>query len=82
MHFDVASIYNMYRLVNSYGTSYISIFCLLKQRHVEARREAIIRALIEFLGESSGELIKDYKVKSNIFRQQSSLEYIILNYYY
>lgn len=58
-----------------YGTSYTSIFCLLKQPHVEARREAIIRALMEFLGESSGELIKDYKVNSNIFRSQCSLEY-------
>ena len=78
MNFDVASI-DMYRLVNSYGTSYTSIFCLLKQRHIEARREAIIRALMEFLGESSGELFKDYKLNSNIFRSQSSLEYIILN---
>ena len=78
MNFDVASI-DMYRLVNSYGTSYTSIFCLLKQRHVEARREAIIRALMEFLGESSGELFKDYKVNVKIFRSQSSLEYIILN---
>ncbi|KAM7388983.1 hypothetical protein PAMP_022984 [Pampus punctatissimus] len=30
-------------------------------QHVEARQEAIINALMEFLGESSGELIKDYK---------------------
>ncbi|XP_074546285.1 uncharacterized protein LOC141810709 [Halichoeres trimaculatus] len=30
------------------------------QQHVEARREAMIRCLMEFLGESSGELIKDY----------------------
>lgn len=76
MNFDVASIDNMYRLVNSYSTFYTSIFCLLKQWHVEARWEAIIRALMEFLGESSGELIEDYK--KNIFRSQSSLEHIII----
>ena len=81
VNFDLASVDNMYRLVNSYGTSYTSIFCLLKERHGEARRKAIIRTMMEYLGESSGEPIKDYKVNSNIFRSQSSLEYVILNSY-
>ncbi|XP_076616611.1 uncharacterized protein LOC143339324 [Chaetodon auriga] len=43
------------------GTKIRPLLDSLSQRHVEARREAIIRALMEFLGESSGELIKDYK---------------------
>lgn len=34
MNFDVASVDNMYRLVNSYGAFYTSISCLLKQWHV------------------------------------------------
>ena len=61
MNFDVSSVDNMYRWVNSYGVFYTSVSCLLKQWHVEVSREAIKRALMEFLRESSGELIKDYK---------------------
>ncbi|KAL0979010.1 hypothetical protein UPYG_G00179280 [Umbra pygmaea] len=43
------------------GTKIRPLLDSISQRNIEARREAIIRALMEFLGESSGELIKDYK---------------------
>ncbi|CAL8263520.1 unnamed protein product [Merluccius merluccius] len=59
------------------GTKIRPLLDSLSQRHVEARREAIIRALMEFLGESSGELFKDYKDISREAAQEDQAEQVL-----
>ncbi|XP_028434333.1 uncharacterized protein LOC114555819 [Perca flavescens] len=43
------------------GTKMRPMLNSLSQQHVESRRDAIIRCLMEYLGESGEELIKDYQ---------------------
>ncbi|KAK5881756.1 hypothetical protein CesoFtcFv8_022518 [Champsocephalus esox] len=47
------------------GTKIRPLLDSLSQLHVEDRRDAIIRCLMEFLGESTEELIKDYQPESS-----------------
>ncbi|MED6242828.1 hypothetical protein ATANTOWER_010323, partial [Ataeniobius toweri] len=50
------------------GTKIRLVLNSLSQQHVECRQETIIRCMMEFLGESAEELIKDYMVNSNSLR--------------
>ncbi|MED6292169.1 hypothetical protein CHARACLAT_030926 [Characodon lateralis] len=50
------------------GTKIRLMLNSLSQQHVESRRETIIRCMMEFLGESAEELIKDYM---NVSREEA-----------
>nr|XP_033966988.1 uncharacterized protein LOC117467459 [Pseudochaenichthys georgianus] len=59
------------------GTKIRPLLDSLSQLHVEDRRDAIIRCLMEFLGESTEELIKDYQDVSKEFVREDYAEHVM-----
>ncbi|XP_033941836.1 uncharacterized protein [Pseudochaenichthys georgianus] len=59
------------------GTKIRPLLDSLSQLHVEDRRDAIIRCLMEFLGESTEELIKDYQDVSKEFIREDYAEHVM-----